>query len=963
MKAVFAVLTIVCSAAVLWAASPLQINYQGMLTSSLGTPLDTVVSITFKLYDAATNGNQLWSETQNPCTVRAGLFHVPLGSVTPLTDMFNEPEIWLGIAVGNNTEMVPRSRMISVPYAYRVGTVDGASGGAISGNLQADTLKPIEGVLFGNGSFQSSASDTTGLASRTWVQSMGYLRGNNNAVSATGFIGGGDYHRARGDYAVIGGGGSALASDSNTASATGATIGGGKGNRAAGNYATISGGSSNQAFSQSSCIGGGQTNIAAGISSAIAGGGSNSAGGQYAAVAGGNMNSAIGNYSSVPGGANNVASGRFSLAAGRRAKAMNDGAFVWADSTNADFSSTTPNQFLIRAGGGVGIGLNNPAEQLEVAGDVKGDTFRVDAGIRFPDGSIQTAAAIPSGQQYSDTSSWDATRSWVQGKNYLVGADSLSLSNRINIKADSADNATRSWVQGQNYLVSTDTLSLSDRINAKGDSADNATRTWVQDRNYLVGGDTLSLSSRVNAKADSADNATRSWVTAQEYTANAQTYPDTSMWDATRSWVQSKNYLTGGDTLSLSSRVNARADSADNATRTWVQSKNYLTGGDTLSMSSRVDAKADSADNATRIWVTSQGYTAHAQIYPDTNTWDATRTWVLSPACVTQIVQLLNNMPDADGDGHTKYSLGGDDCDDLDPSVYAGAPEICDGKDNDCDRVIDEGVLGTLFRDADADGYGDSANTIFSCSAVSGYVSNDDDCDDSNPARHPGATEICDNIDGNCDGVGDDYLMQNYYRDLDSDGYGNSTIILRACSQPTGYVSQGGDCNDSNPAINPAAVEICDGVDNDCDGQTDEGGSPRAWYYDGDNDGYGDANGTPTMACTSPGQYYVLNNADCDDTNGNIHPGAIENCYNSVDDDCDNVVDEATIWYQDADMDGYGCPTIIATQCNKPYGTSANHDDCNDNNASVHPGASENCSNGIDDDCDVLIDGADPDCQ
>ena len=162
-----------------------------------------------------------------------------------------------------------------------------------------------------------------------------------------------------------------------------------------------------------------------------------------------------------------------------------------------------------------------------------------------------------------------------------------------------------------------------------------------------------------------------------------------------------------------------------------------------------------------------------------------------------------------------------------------------------------------------------------------------------------------------------------YYADLDGDGYGNSNSgTMQSCSQPTGYVTNNSDCND-NPAtggtsVHPGASEICgNGIDDDCDGQTDEGcGSP-------DNDGDG----------------YTVAHGDCNDNNALVHPGATEVCGNGIDDDCDGQTDEGC-GSPDNDGDGY---TVA-------------QGDCNDNNASVHPGAMEVCGNGIDDDCDGQTD-------
>ena len=110
-------------------AVPQQIDYQGSLARPDGTPLDTTVTMTFRLYTLSAGGTTLWTETRPAVTSAGGLFAVPLGSVTILPDtVFNRAEVWLGLTVGNNTEMTPRVRIVSVGYSYRVGTVDGASG-------------------------------------------------------------------------------------------------------------------------------------------------------------------------------------------------------------------------------------------------------------------------------------------------------------------------------------------------------------------------------------------------------------------------------------------------------------------------------------------------------------------------------------------------------------------------------------------------------------------------------------------------------------------------------------------------------------------------------------------------------------------------------------------------------------------------------------------------------------------
>lgn len=174
-------------------------------------------------------------------------------------------------------------------------------------------------------------------------------------------------NRASGNYSVIVGGVGNRTEDEYAA------VGGGFGNVASGFDSTISGGQDNVAAGSGSAIGGGFTNQTAGSFSAIGGGAANLARGNVATVAGGFSNVAEGGYAAVPGGSQNEARGDYSFASGRRAKARHPGAWVWADSKDDDFSSTRSDQFLIRAAGGVGIGLNSPQHLLHLAGGAYSD--------------------------------------------------------------------------------------------------------------------------------------------------------------------------------------------------------------------------------------------------------------------------------------------------------------------------------------------------------------------------------------------------------------------------------------------------------------------------------------------------------------------------------------------------------------------------------------------------------------
>ena len=312
---------------------------------------------------------------------------------------------------------------------------------------------------------------------------------------------------------------------------------------------------------------------------------------------------------------------------------------------------------------------------------------------------------------------------------------------------------------------------------------------------------------------------------------------------------------------------------------------------------------------------------------------------------------------DDDGDGYTETDS---DCDDGNPSIHPGAPEYQDGVDNDCDGTIDEGTDafdddGDCACESNRDPCVGSIST--SCTSLSLG-----DCNDADAAISPTASERCNGIDDDCDGATDEAGAVDgatWHRDGDGDFYGDPTSTTTACSAPSGYVSDNTDCNDGLSTVHPTATETCNGVDDDCDGATDEAGAAdeAVWYSDVDGDGYGD----PAIAargCSAPAGY-VSNASDCDDRNVAIHPGADEYC-NTLDDDCDGTSDEAgaidaTTWYTDTDADGYGSVSGYVVACAAPFGYTADATDCNDAVNAIHPGASEVCD-GADQDCDGSID-------
>jgi hypothetical protein len=303
-----------------------------------------------------------------------------------------------------------------------------------------------------------------------------------------------------------------------------------------------------------------------------------------------------------------------------------------------------------------------------------------------------------------------------------------------------------------------------------------------------------------------------------------------------------------------------------------------------------------------------------------------------------RISATVEHGTDWDSDGYDATAVGGTDCDDDDASVNPSAAEIFyDGTDQDCD--------GSSDYDADADGYDSS-----------GYGGAD--CDDSSAAVSPAASELCNGIDDDCDGSVDEPDASDattWYLDSDGDGHGVSTGTATACSQPSGYAATATDCDDSSAAVSPDAAELCNGIDDDCDGAVDEDAASDAttWYADSDGDGYGDP-ASSASACTAPSGH-VASATDCDDGDPAVSPGASELC-NGIDDDCDGRVDEddavdASTWYADTDGDGHA-GTTTTTACDQPSGYEATATDCDDGDAAVNPDAEEIFYDGVDQDCD-----------
>jgi MYXO-CTERM domain-containing protein len=333
--------------------------------------------------------------------------------------------------------------------------------------------------------------------------------------------------------------------------------------------------------------------------------------------------------------------------------------------------------------------------------------------------------------------------------------------------------------------------------------------------------------------------------------------------------------------------------------------------------------------------------------------------WDLAPDL---LITVDDGCDDFDLDGFENCD---GDCDDTDSTVWPGAPETCDGIDEDCDGDTDEGASDapSWYADGDSDGYGagapvpacqppaghaaldgdcdDAAATYnpgaaeldcadphdYNCDGATGFVDQDQDgfaaceeCDDTDSAVHPGAPETCDGADNDCDGIPDGPAPTDglqLYRDADLDGHGDLSLPVVACAVVPGLSATSDDCDDAEASVSPSALEIWyDGVDQDCDGNDDD--------QDGD--------GVPAPA-------------DCVDTDAQVFPGASDAPYDGLDGDCDGASDF------DADGDGYDAAP--------PTGAGS---DCDDADPAVHPEAQDPSCDGVDLDCDPVPDTA-PECE
>jgi trimeric autotransporter adhesin len=387
-------------------------TYQGRLNDGTN-PANGNYDLTFTLYGTVANGSAVAGPLTNTVAVSNGLFAVALDFGA---GVFTGEARWLEMgvrpnsAVGDFTILQPRQPVMPTPYALHAAsaagllslvnapldlTVNGqralrlepASSGAnvIGGSSNNFASAGVSGATIGGGGGQWATNQVkadfgtvSGGAGNSsgWYATVGGGSHNtssgeiatvsggigniSSAYAAT--VGGGSGNTSSGEYAAVGGGEGNSSSNfyatvgggsHNLSSGVCATVGGGQRNSSSSNYATVGGGVGNTSSGYRATVGGGHSNTSSSDLATVGGGYGNTSSGECATVGGGSGNSSSNSCATVPGGFENTAGGNRSFAAGNRAQALHDGAFVWGDSTDACVASTDANSWTVRASGGV----------------------------------------------------------------------------------------------------------------------------------------------------------------------------------------------------------------------------------------------------------------------------------------------------------------------------------------------------------------------------------------------------------------------------------------------------------------------------------------------------------------------------------------------------------------------------------------------------------------------------------
>ncbi|MBT9559221.1 MAG: putative metal-binding motif-containing protein, partial [Myxococcales bacterium] len=302
-------------------------------------------------------------------------------------------------------------------------------------------------------------------------------------------------------------------------------------------------------------------------------------------------------------------------------------------------------------------------------------------------------------------------------------------------------------------------------------------------------------------------------------------------------------------------------------------------------------------------------------------------------------------------------------------SADVPAEETCDAGDDDCDGETDEdGATGCVpyFKDLDEDDYGSTASERCLCGPNGTFTAVESgDCNDSVALVNPSSTEQCDGVDNDCDGETDEagaLGCTKRYADVDQDTWGDLETEVCLCADDGAHPAlKSGDCDDTTDTVSPVAAEVCDGLDNDCDGFKDPVGATGCTlsFLDADTDTFGIITDSKCL-CTPTAPYSATLSGDCDDKNGTVNPDAAETC-GGIDDNCDGITDPPNAvgcqpYYRDIDEDKVGLADDSQCLCapSAPYSALAKGD-CNDADPFTSPIANEAC-NDKDDDCDGSTD-------